>query len=105
MKNQKCFPKTAAGGLLDGSVHASFKQCGKAGCKCSSGALHGPYYYRYRRVGARVKKEYVRLSEVEAVRAACARHRSVQDGLREGRKHFQALLSQLRTSLGELSDE
>ncbi|WP_059002698.1 DUF6788 family protein [Leptolyngbya sp. NIES-2104] len=34
-------------------------KCGKKGCKCASGALHGPYWYAYRWNGKKVVSEYI----------------------------------------------
>ena len=34
-------------------------RCGKDGCKCSSGELHGPYWYAYWKEGGRTRSEYV----------------------------------------------
>jgi hypothetical protein len=34
-------------------------RCGKEKCKCARGELHGPYWYRFTRVGGKVKSEYV----------------------------------------------
>lgn len=104
-KNSKPLPKTPPGAMLDGAVCAQYKRCGKPNCKCARGELHGPYFYHFRWSGGRVVKEYVRLSDVEQVRAACARHREMREGLREGRRHLQTLLSRLRFTLGGLSDE
>jgi hypothetical protein len=104
-KSDKPFPKIRADGLLNGVVCASYARCGKPVCKCARGALHGPYYHRYQWHDGRVIKEYIPLSQVEEVRAACARYRALQDKLREGRQHFQALLSQLRSSLRGLDYE
>lgn len=104
-KSGKPFPKIQADGLLNGAVCASYARCGKSACKCARGALHGPYYHRYQWHGGRVVKEYIPLSQVEEVRAACARYRALQDQLREGRQHFQSLLSQLRSSLRGLDYE
>jgi hypothetical protein len=104
-KSSKPFPKIPIDGLLSGSVCASYARCGKPNCKCARGSLHGPYYYRYQWRGGRVIKEYIPLAQVEEVRAACARYRKLQDELREGRQHFQTLLSRLRITLRGLSDE
>ena len=104
-KNSKSLPKTQPGGMLDGAVCAQYKRCGKVNCRCTRGELHGPYFYRFWWSAGRVVKEYVRLSDVEEVRAACARHREAQDGLREGRRHLHTLLSQLRSTLGGMSYE
>jgi hypothetical protein len=91
--------------MLSGSVHATFVRCGKPNCKCSHGELHGPYYHRYQRVGDRIEKEYIPLSKIKEVRAACDRYRKLQDELHEGRRHFQMLLVRLRSAIGGLSDE
>lgn len=104
-KKRKCFPKIADDGMLDGSVHPLFKRCGKPNCKCASGELHGPYYYRYQRVGDRIRKEYIPLAHVEEVRAACALYRKLQDELRDGRRPFQMLLSNLRAKLRDVNYE
>jgi len=31
--------------MLKGSVVKKYKACGKGGCKCTKGELHGPFYY------------------------------------------------------------
>ncbi len=31
--------------MLYGSVVKKYKACGKTGCKCTRGELHGPFYY------------------------------------------------------------
>jgi hypothetical protein len=104
-KKRKCFPKIPADGMLNGSVQATFARCGKPNCKCAHGELHGPYYHRYQRIGDRIQKEYIPLAYVEEVRAACARYRKLQDELREGRQHFEMLLSRLRSNMRELNYE
>ena len=32
-------------GYLDASVQEQSRRCGKAGCRCADGDLHGPYLY------------------------------------------------------------
>lgn len=34
-------------------------RCGKAGCHCSDGAAHGPYWYGYRKVKGRTVSKYI----------------------------------------------
>lgn len=34
-------------------------RCGKANCKCTKGALHGPYWYGYWSEGGKTKSRYV----------------------------------------------
>jgi hypothetical protein len=33
--------------------------CGKSGCKCAAGELHGPYWYSYCREGGKVRSQYI----------------------------------------------
>lgn len=32
-------------GLLRGSLQHQYRKCGKEGCRCNQGELHGPYVY------------------------------------------------------------
>lgn len=34
-------------------------KCGKQGCKCADGELHGPYWYSYRKESGKLKSRYV----------------------------------------------
>src|ERR1700733_552407 len=34
-----------AGGFLPGSLVEQYRKCGKEGCRCTQGELHGPYAY------------------------------------------------------------
>jgi len=57
---------------LAGTVQPQFVRCGKANCRCANGELHGPYFYRFWRDSyGRLRKQYVRKADVEAVRTAC----------------------------------
>jgi hypothetical protein len=64
------------------------------------GPRHGPYFARYWRAGTRRLKEYIRLDEVSARRAACDERRSQEREARrrveDGRKAWRALLVALR---------
>jgi hypothetical protein len=73
---------------LAGSVCAQRVRCGRANCRCKSGgdALHGPYFYHFRREGGRLRKRYLRPDEVEATRAACARGRARRETTASYRK-------------------
>ncbi len=51
--------------------------CGRSGCKCANGALHGPYFYRFWRERGRLRKAYVKPADLDAVRAACAKERDL----------------------------
>lgn len=34
-------------------------KCGKPGCKCTRGQLHGPYWYAYQQQGDKFKSRYI----------------------------------------------
>ena len=69
---------------LPGAVCQQSVKCGKPNCKCANGTRHGPYHYRYwRDERGRQHKEYVRLADVEAVRAACAAWQAQQRAITE----------------------
>src|SRR3954452_15296044 len=52
-----------------------YKRCGKRGCRCERGALHGPYVFLRWRDGPLQRRRYVPVAEVAVVRAiiACRR--------------------------------
>lgn len=78
---------------LAGEVCPQFIRCGKAGCRCQNGQPHGPYHYRIWREGTRVRKVYVKATEVEEVKAACVLHRAMTRSLQDV-KHTKLHLSQ-----------
>lgn len=67
---------------LEGEVCTQHIRCGKPGCRCNTGQLHDPYYYRIWREGTYIRKVYVKAGELEAVRAACEAHRNLSGSLR-----------------------
>lgn len=68
---------------LAGEVCPQFIRCGKPGCRCQNGQPHGPYHYRIWREGARVRKVYVKATEVEEVKAACVLYRAMTRSLQD----------------------
>ena len=55
--------------LLRGSLVDQHRRCGKEGCRCTQGQLHGPYtYLATSRVRARSRLLYVPAALVELVR-------------------------------------
>ena len=95
IKPQKTVPKT-----LPGDVVQQYVRCGKPGCRCAQGALHGPYTYRKWREGGRQRKAYVKQVDVSGVRAACEEERQfVRLGRLAhaiGRQEWQRLAGLLR---------
>ena len=60
-------------GLVSGAVVEQGRRCGKEGCRCNSGELHGPYtYVVLPRAGGRTRTVYVPAAAAEAVRAGAA---------------------------------
>jgi len=55
-------------GLIGASVMTQGRRCGKEGCRCVTGELHGPYtYVVLPRAGGRTRTVYVRAAAVEVV--------------------------------------
>lgn len=72
-----------------GAICAQWKRCGRPNCRCASGQLHGPYYYRFYREGGRLRKEYLS--------AKCPRNqRLIQHALaeREARNEYRSYTQQ-----------
>jgi hypothetical protein len=44
---------------LHGAVQRQMRQCGRPGCRCAAGELHGPYLYLAVRMGQRTGLLYV----------------------------------------------
>jgi hypothetical protein len=98
-KNQKRPPKKPPD-LLPGYVEARMVRCGKKGCKCSRGELHGPYFYHLTRAVNVRLKSYVRLADERGVRRACQNYRELQADIRRGRAQFKALIARARELWG-----
>jgi len=56
-----------AGEVLRGSIQRQFRRCGKEGCRCARGDLHGPYVYLAVRTESRRGMVYIPAAAVEAV--------------------------------------
>ncbi len=71
-------------GLISGSVVEQGRRCGKEGCRCNSGELHGPYtYVVLPRAAGRTRTVYVPAAAAEAVRAGAAVSAQVREALEE----------------------
>ena len=77
-KTRQPLPKT-----LPGVVCAQRVRCGKTVCRCASGQGHLAYY-RFWREDGRLRKQYVRRTDLASVRAACEARQ------RERREHAEA---------------
>jgi hypothetical protein len=89
--NHQTLPKT-----LPGAVCVQWRRCGRAACRCARGALHGPYYYRFWREAGRLRKAYIRRSELEQVRAYCAARRRARRTLLASWEQWRLLVAAVR---------
>ncbi len=81
---------------LNGSVCVQWRK---------SGDKLRPYYYHFWRDNGRLRKEYVRLSEVDTVRAACEANRHTRKAWRReinaARREYRSIIESLkREALG-----
>ncbi len=89
--------------ILPGVIRPQMVRCGKPGCKCEQGALHGPYFYRFWREAGRLRKQYVARDEVLLVQEACERRRAERRLLTADLQLFSEMTATLR-SLEETAD-
>ncbi len=76
-------------------------RCGKAGCRCRRGFLHGPYAFLYwRDERSRQRRRYIRAADVGAVEQIATRRRFIDQEARRRRdqasEELRALLRWLR---------
>lgn len=79
-----------------GTVHAQWLRCGRPGCRCAAGRLHGPYFYRFWRESGRLRKQYVPKDRVAEVRAACDARVQFARELSASRETARRMLADLR---------
>jgi hypothetical protein len=56
-------PKTAAE-ILNGGIYRQQIRCGRPNCRCAKGEKHTGYYF-FARVGGKLRKKYIRRSQLE----------------------------------------
>ncbi len=95
---------------LPGTLIGQYVKCGKPNCKCTRGELHGPYQCHFWTDGetGKLKKRYVRLSDVEIARQMTNAHaerrarmmalkrqaEQIERGIREDHTTTQTLIRQ-----------
>lgn len=67
--------------LIAGSLQTQRRRCGKEGCRCARGELHGPYLYLSLRAGGRTRMLYVPAELADEVRQAVTAGAGVQAAL------------------------
>jgi len=88
-KESETLPKTAA-------LCAQWVRCGKPGCRCAHGQLHGPYAYVFFRVGGRLRKRYVTLGHALSLAATLQVQRTQRRALRDAWRDFRGVREQLK---------
>lgn len=78
------------------AICQQFRKCGKGGCKCNAGALHGPYFFYFYRVDGKLKKSYIRKDDAEQLWKSYSRQRAVQKKRAADRKEFTQMYRELR---------
>ena len=101
-KSAQTLPKMGEIGTR-GVICQQWVRCGRPGCRCSQGELHGPYHYLFWREGGRLRKRYVRLADAAVARAACLewreRARQERERARAWWREWRALRAGLREML------
>ncbi len=69
--------------VLQGSLIERRKQCGKPGCRCVKGELHGPYSYLSTRGEEGTRLDYVPRDWLDRVRDRVENFRRARAGLSE----------------------
>ena len=90
-ESTKTLPK-----MLSGAVCVQWKKCGKPGCHCVRGELHGPYYARFWRQDGRLRKAYVRRRDLGQVLASCESYKLQRLAIKFGWQDYRQLLQALR---------
>src|SRR5262245_56217626 len=69
--------------VLLGSLQSQRRRCGKEGCRCTRGELHGPYVYLAARGGKRTRLLYVPSELAQEVERRVALSERVEAALAE----------------------
>jgi hypothetical protein len=99
-EKRRSVPKIAP---LPGRLYAERKRCNRPNCRCVAGgdALHGPYLFRRWVENGRRRRQYVKASDADQVRAGLAAWRQLHPPVRSTRD----LLAELRRLLRQVVTE
>jgi transposase len=67
--------------IVRGSLQNQGRRCGKPGCGCAEGELHGPYVYLSVRTGERSQMLYISAGLADAVRHHVERTGRIEEAL------------------------
>ncbi len=84
-----------------GFIETQMVKCGKAGCKCNKGQMHGPYfYYRYWKLYHKAwiqKKKYVTKAQAEKLAKAISSYKETL--LYAGENPYRAMRRGVRSNI------
>ena len=69
--------------VIQGTVQHQFRKCGREGCRCAQGELHGPYVYLAGRGKERRGMVYVPADAVQVVEKRVEEARRIEEVLTE----------------------
>jgi hypothetical protein len=79
----ECIDDSRSTGTARPGSHKTYRRelvrCGKKGCKCADGQLHGPYWYAYWTEGGKTRSQYVGKRLPKGVRAGRKRRSAGSD--------------------------
>jgi hypothetical protein len=70
------------------AICLQYRKCGKPGCRCQAGALHGPYYFFFYRADGKLKKTYIRKADAAALWERYIQRRQIQKQRASDRREF-----------------
>jgi hypothetical protein len=82
--------------MLPGVVCWQWVRCGRPGCRCARGNLHGPYPYRFFREGSKLCKAYIPKALVPQVTEACEARREFRREIKASLQEWRELTEQIR---------
>lgn len=86
------------------AICQQYRKCGKASCKCNTGALHGPYFYYFYREDGKLKKSYIRKADAAELWESYSQQRLIQKQRAADRREFTELGREVRRNDRLLSD-
>ena len=89
-KPPETLPKT-----LPGVVCAQWVRCGKTGCRCARGQRHLADC-RFWREDGRVRKQYIRRTDVPGVRACCQARQAFAEEMKATWAQWRQMVTTLR---------
>lgn len=81
---------------LQGGILTQFKRCGRSNCKCVSGSLHGPYYYRVWMLRGIRFKSYVRKADFDRIKAGIEAFQAQRRAQQQEREEIKTILRENR---------